>query len=130
MDLSMSRGVGVFLQARLGSTRFPNKVIAPFGGSTVVEYAMARLSGVRGVLALLTDTVSYGTLSPLARRLGWKCYAGEPDDVMKRFIDAANVYGVDEIVRACGDSPLVSSEQAEVLLQIHGWSAGDITVAL
>jgi spore coat polysaccharide biosynthesis protein SpsF len=51
--------VGVFLQARLGSTRLPRKALLPLAGVTVLQLAMRALARVEaGVHALLTEPAS------------------------------------------------------------------------
>ena len=112
--------VGVFLQARMGGTRFPGKVIQPLGGSTVIEQAMSRLDRLPSDLrAIVTEAGSLDPLSTIARRHKWECFAGHPTDVMKRYIDAGVYYGVDVIVRATGDNPLVDVGLSEWLLATH-----------
>lgn len=112
--------VGVFLQARMGSTRFPGKVMDPLGKSTVIEHAMTRLDTLPCDLrAIVTEVGSLDPLSVIARHHKWECFAGHPTDVMKRFIDAGVYYGVDVIVRATGDNPLVDPKLAEWLLATH-----------
>lgn len=112
--------VGVFLQARMGSVRFPGKVMAPLGGSTVIEQCMTRLDRIPAdIRVVVTELGSLDPLSEVARRHKWECFAGHPTDVMKRFIDAGVYYGVDVVVRATGDNPLVDPKLSEWLLATH-----------
>ncbi len=111
---------GVFLQARLGSTRLPRKVLLPFHGEPLIASAMRRLKCVPAdVYVLATDFKSAAELLPVADACGWETYAGKADDVLFRFICAAAFFGVDTIVRATGDNPLVDAEFAEFILDAH-----------
>lgn len=121
--------VGVFLQARLASSRFPNKVIAKFAQWTVIEQAMGTLSGMAGTKLVVTDEESVERLKPLAEGFGWGLYAGHPTDVMKRFIDCAAAHDIDVIVRATGDNPLVDLGLANFLLATHLRCNGEATRA-
>ena len=112
--------VGVFLQARMGGVRFPGKVVASLGGSTVIEQCMSRLDRLPCDLrAIVTEAGSLDPLSTIARRHKWECFAGHPTDVMRRYIDAGVYYGVDVIVRATADNPLVDPKLSEWLLATH-----------
>jgi spore coat polysaccharide biosynthesis protein SpsF len=117
--------VGLFLQARLGSTRLPRKALLPLGGATVLQLAMRALARVpAGVRALLTEPASEGTFAGLAKEEGFELFVGSEEDVLDRFCRAAARFGVQRVVRATGDNPLVSPAQVRSLLELHqgsGW---------
>jgi len=107
---------GVFLQARLDSSRLPGKALLPLSGKSILEHAMEALLRVPAdVHALLTEEGSREAFAPFADRLGYGLFVGSKLDVLKRFADAARFFGVDRIVRATGDNPLVSWELATQL---------------
>lgn len=106
---------GVFLQARLESARLTNKALLELGGKAVIEQAMGqlrRLPVTRHVL--LTDEKSADLLSRPAGRCGFEVFIGPEENVLERFVLAARFFGVDEIVRATGDNPMVSWELARL----------------
>ncbi len=115
--------IGVFLQARLDSTRLPRKALLPLGGKTVVEQAMHALLPISAdVHALLTDLPSTRELLRRAEACQFELFVGDRDDVLKRYADAVRHFGVDLVVRATGDNPLVSSELAQAAVnQSAGW---------
>ena len=109
---------GIFLQARLDSTRLPGKALLPLGDRTVTEQALRALSEVTAeVRALLTDRNSALALAPLARRAGWRVYIGPKEDVLARFAGAVRHFSVDTVIRATGDNPLVCPDLAEEALE-------------
>jgi spore coat polysaccharide biosynthesis protein SpsF len=111
---------GVFLQVRLDSSRLPRKALLPLGGNTVIEQAMAALSSVKAdVFALVTDKESLSELRSLAERWGFEVFPGPRDDVLDRYCLAAKRFGVDHIIRATGDNPLVSGLLANRILEEH-----------
>lgn len=115
-----ARSTGIFLQARLGSTRLKEKVLLPLAGRTVVEHAMNALRGVNvESRVLLVDHESAGRLRPYAHRCGFELFAGPATDVLARFAGAAKLFPVDYIVRATADNPLVSGVLIERLLDLH-----------
>lgn len=108
----------VVMQARMGSTRLPGKSLLPLGGSSLVEQAMARLALVPAdVRVLATDEASAAALAPAARRGGFELLVGPAEDVLARYCLAIRRFGLDLVVRATGDNPLVSQELASLLLE-------------
>jgi spore coat polysaccharide biosynthesis protein SpsF len=111
---------GVFLQARLNSTRLPRKALLPLAGKPLVLHAMESLKKIPAEIhALLTDPDSSPELSPLALQAGFELFTGSPGDVLDRFCAALPLFPVDTIIRATGDNPLVSWEMAAALLAEH-----------
>ena len=117
--------MGVFLQARLNSTRLPGKALLPLAGAPVVQHALRALRRVEaGVHAVLTEPGSARALEPLAEAEGFDVFAGPEEDVLERFCLAARHFRVGRVVRATGDNPLVSARQVQALLELHrasGW---------
>jgi spore coat polysaccharide biosynthesis protein SpsF len=110
--------LGIVLQARMGSTRLAKKSLLPLGGSTLVEQAMTRLSLVDADLRVLaTDEASAEALAPAARRRGFELLVGPAADVLGRYCLAIRRFGLDVVVRATGDNPLVSHELASLLVE-------------
>lgn len=117
---------GIFLQVRLDSSRLPGKALLDLGGRTVVEHAMDSLAQVQvDIHAVLTDDTSAAALRLFAPACGFSLFRGPRDDVLHRYAMAAREYGVDTLVRATGDNPLVSTEVAELTLQRYRASGAD-----
>ncbi len=111
---------GIFLQARLASTRFPRKALQLLGNRTIVEHSMAALAYVRADYhVLLTDGDSATELAPRAEQWGFELFSGSREDVLDRYARAADKYGVDTVVRATGDNPLVSPSLANRIITEH-----------
>jgi spore coat polysaccharide biosynthesis protein SpsF len=120
--------LGVFVQVRLGSQRLPGKALLRLGPSTVIEQAMQALRGVpAAAYALLTDAASAPALEAPARAHGFGVRVGPEHDVLRRYVDAALEHGVDTVVRATGDSPLVSAELARSIVGMHLSSGADLS---
>lgn len=107
----------VVVQSRLGSTRLPGKALLPLGGATLTDQVLRRLGGLPvDALVLATDEASAVALEPVAARNGFDLLVGPAEDVLARYCLAIRRYGIDLVVRATGDNPLVSSELAAELL--------------
>ena len=99
----------IILQARLASSRLPAKALASVGGASILKRCLHRLwkSGVGPVLLATTERPEDDSLVVVARRLGVDVYRGPTDDVLTRFVGAAQRAGAEIIVRATADNPAV-----------------------
>lgn len=98
------------VQARMGSTRLPNKVMKPIAGVPMIELLLARLARAAELDEIVLATSEDARNQPLADHvggLGYRCYRGSEDDVLERFVYAAREAEADIVVRITGDCPLV-----------------------
>lgn len=98
------------VQARMGSTRLPNKVMKPIGFVPMIELLLARLAMAKHVDQIVLATSNDERNMPLIEHvhsLGYLCFIGSADDVLQRYLDAATQVNADVIVRITGDCPLV-----------------------
>ena len=98
------------VQARMGSTRLPNKVMKPINGVPMIELLLARLSRSKEVDEIVVATSVDASNEPLAehvRALGHDCEQGSESDVLERYVQAARVHQAEVVVRITGDCPLV-----------------------
>ena len=101
------------VQARMGATRFPNKVMLPINGVPLIELLLHRLS-----LAKLIDHILVATstatgdkqLAAHVRRLGYEVFEGSENNVLDRLYKAAQPHRPNTVVRITGDCPLVDPE--------------------
>lgn len=102
--------VVAIVQARMGSTRLPNKVMKPVGGIPMIELLLSRLSRAREVNQVVVATSVDECNKPLVahvRMLGYACEQGSEHDVLDRFVQAGRAHRADVVVRITGDCPLV-----------------------
>lgn len=98
------------VQARMGSTRLPGKVMMKIGGVPMIEVLLARLSRARELDQIVVATSTDPRNLPLVehvRGLGYACEIGSEQDVLLRYLNAARSNQADVIVRITGDCPLV-----------------------
>lgn len=111
---------GVFLQVRLSSSRLPRKALLRLADRTVVEHALRSLARLpAAVHCVLTDPSSADEIRPVAKRCGYQTFVGSETNVLERFVGAVRAFGVDEVVRATGDNPLVSWELARLAVALR-----------
>ena len=98
------------VQARMGSTRLPNKVMKPICGVPMIEILLARLSRAKQVDEVVLATSMAERNQPLVEhvhKLGFSCVRGSEDDVLARYLQAAREHEADVLLRITGDCPLV-----------------------
>lgn len=99
------------VQARLGSTRFPGKVLADLNGRPMLSWLLTRLKATSGLDAIVVATTGTREDDKLTDWLENEeplvaCFRGSQDDVLARFHGAAQAVGADLIVRITADDPL------------------------
>jgi len=102
--------VVAIVQARMGSTRLPNKVMKPIGGTPMIEVLLSRLSKAGEINEIVVATSTDARNLPLVehvRALGYACEQGSENDVLERYLICAQRHGADVVVRITGDCPLV-----------------------
>ncbi|MDG2297236.1 MAG: aminotransferase class III-fold pyridoxal phosphate-dependent enzyme [Gammaproteobacteria bacterium] len=104
--------VVALVQARMGSTRLPGKVLKSIVDKPMIELLLARLSQSSELDAIIVTTSEErqnDKLQAVVESLGYKCTRGSEKDVLSRFYHSAKSIKADVIVRITGDCPLVDS---------------------
>lgn len=100
--------VVAIIQARCGSTRFPNKVFADLCGKPFIWHVVNRLKFVHlldHIVLATTDRPSDDKLYNWAKENGVDVYRGSESNVLKRYYETANYAKADVIVRITADDP-------------------------
>ena len=102
--------INAVIQARVGSTRFPGKVLEDLGGRPVLEWVVraARSAAQIDTVVVATSTeAADDDVAELAANLGVAVVRGSEDDVLSRFVAALDAHPADAIVRLTADCPLL-----------------------
>jgi spore coat polysaccharide biosynthesis protein SpsF len=116
------------IQARTGSTRFPNKVLADLNGRPMLAHVVERVRRCRSVdrVVVATSTSpSDDTVAELAERLGASVTRGPLDDVLRRFVMAARQHAASVVVRITADCPLVDPELVDAVVEMRSREGAD-----
>ena len=123
--------VSAILQARMTSSRLPGKSLAPLAGVALIEHIINRLKAVTDlnhIVLAVPDSHSETLLIEKAKHLGISVIKGPEEDVLKRFLIAADQIKAQHIVRVCGDDPLIDRQLMRSLIGTHCRQNADFTI--
>lgn len=106
------------IQARMGSTRLPGKVLADIGGETMLGRVVARARRASTLDEVVVATSTLPEDEAVAReavRLGAPVFRGDEQDVLDRYHGAAREFRADVVVRITADCPLVEPEVVDLV---------------
>jgi len=107
------------VQARMGSTRFPDKVMRPINGVPMIELLLRRLARAKRIDRIILATSDDPHNQPLAdhaRSLGYEVFRGSENDVLDRFYQAAKPHQPEAVVRITGDCPLIDPDLVDQVI--------------
>jgi len=97
----------VIVQARMGSSRLPEKVLLQLGERTVLERVIDRVQHLGPIVVATTLEAADDPIIDLCRHLNISTLRGSSADVLDRYHVAANLYDGDPIIRVTADCPLL-----------------------
>ena len=120
----MSRRYAFIIQARTGSTRFHNKILLPFYNSkTILDLQLENIQKYfPGALIIIATTTNKADDVIVDKYTSWgklSVYRGDENNVLKRFVDTANAFGVENIVRICSDNPFLSMDYCAQMINSY-----------
>ena len=111
--------VRAFIQARMSSTRFPGKVLAPLRGRPLIACVIAQVAQVISPAHIVVVTSTEPSDDPLVcyvRELGAPVYRGPLGNVFERFRRCASAHPCNWVLRLSADSPLLDSRVLKAVL--------------
>lgn len=126
----MKGPVVAVVQARMGASRLPNKMMLWLHGVPVAGWVLRRLRLARRLdrlLFALPDTAKDDVLAGYLESEGAEVFRGSETDVLARYMAAAKHTGAGTVVRVCADNPVVSASEVDRLIDF--FEAGDFDYA-
>lgn len=111
---------GIIIQARVGSTRLPRKILREFyKGTTLLETVVNNLHKVPNTKLVVATSVDSNNdeLETFLNERNIAVYRGSEDDVLSRFIGAAELFDIEGIVRICSDNPFLDWHGVAALVE-------------
>jgi len=116
------------VQARMGSTRLPNKVMSLVTGVPLIELLLWRLSRAKSLTQIVVATSNDSRNDELTQHiesLGYGVFRGSEHDVLDRYYQAAQTFAADAVVRITGDCPLIDPTIVDEVVRIFVESGVD-----
>ena len=113
--------IGAIIQARVGSTRLPGKVLMDLGGQSVLSRVVRRVGRVRSLQqAVVATSIAPpdDAIASACARMQVPCFRGSEDDVLDRYYQAARSWPSDAVVRITSDCPLIDPEVVDQAIEM------------
>lgn len=107
------------IQARIGSTRLPGKVLKQLCGKSILAHDIARIKqaqGVENIIIATTTEPADAAIMAEAEALGVSSFRGPEQDVLTRYYEAARAFNAKTIIRITSDCPLYDGQLLDAML--------------
>ena len=118
------------IQARMGSTRLPNKVLMDLKGKTDLERVIDRVKKskyIDGVIVATTIAEHDLAIVKLCAEKGIRVFCGSEDDVLDRYYQCARLLSPEHVVRITADCPMIDPKIIDKVISRHLESGADYT---
>jgi len=111
----------IVIQARMGSSRRPEKINYNIDGEPMLSYQINRLKsfGYRDIIVATTLNRRDDITADIAKSCGVNLFRGSESDVLNRFANCCREYDIKNVIRVGGDDPLIDPEGIAKLIELH-----------
>lgn len=123
-----SNNIIAIIQARMGSTRLPGKVLMKINGVPLLELMLSRVkkSELLNKIVIATSTDSKDDkIVNFCKKHNYEYFRGSENDVLSRYYKCAKLFNVDVIVRLTADCPLIDPVIIDDVVKLYTKSAVD-----
>jgi spore coat polysaccharide biosynthesis protein SpsF len=116
------------IQARMGSTRLPGKVLMDLGGKTVLARVVGRMrraTRVKEIVVATTDSPADDAVVRECHRLEVSAFRGSESDVLDRYCRAARVCAAGAVLRITSDCPAIDPELVDETVRMFQDQSAD-----
>lgn len=113
---------GIVIQARMGSTRLPGKVLMPVGDRNILEHILERISLLnKEVFTVIATSKAQNSnsIEKFCKEHNTECLRGSETNVLERYYEVAVKYNLNNIVRLTADNPFYDIEELDALIDEH-----------
>ena len=124
--------IGAIIAVRLKSSRLKEKALKNIGAISSIEYCVKnalKFENVNHTIIATSSLESDKELEKFTYNDDVIFHTGDPDDVIKRYLDIARKLKINVIIRVTGDMPFISNDILQLLLKSHFETGADYTVA-
>ena len=116
------------VQARMMSSRLPNKILLDINGYPMFEWVLKRLKKSKNldlIVFALPDSKTDDILEERLIKLGAKVLRGSENDLVDRFYRVAQKVDAQKIIRVCADNPFICASEVDRLIDFYNFSHAD-----
>ena len=121
---------GIIIQAGMGSTRLPGKILKTINDRTLLDHIIDRLAELKeeATVVIATSTLpGDDAVEDFCRKKGVLCFRGSEQNVLSRYYECAKQQGFEHIVRLTADNPFVDVEEVDRLIAYHKLQKNEFT---
>lgn len=111
--------IGIIIQARMGSSRFPGKILKKFyNGKSLLETILDNLHKIEDtkIIIAISNNTNDDILENYLKEKGELFFRGSENDVLDRFIKTAENFNLDGVIRICSDNPFTDFKEVAKLI--------------
>ncbi|QPJ62166.1 MAG: NTP transferase domain-containing protein [Candidatus Nitronauta litoralis] len=112
----------IIIQARMGATRLPGKVLLDLCGKSVLHHVVERVQAcpkVKNIVVATTVNENDDAIEKETRNIGISCFRGSETDVLDRYYQTTQTFSGDPVVRITADCPLLDPELLTSMLKTY-----------
>lgn len=121
--------IGAIIQARMGSSRLPGKVLTPLLNKPLLLHIVENLKKSKKIKKIVVATTNLSQdqeIEDFCKKNNIDCYRGSENNVLLRFIEAAKTFQITEIIRVCADSPLIDVASIDQMIDLKHQKKADL----
>ncbi len=125
-------GIWAIVQARMGSSRLPGKVMERIAGKPVLGHVLERLetaSSIWGAIVATTTSELDDPIELYCHERGVRCFRGVENDVLDRYRACADSIAAEIVVRVTSDCPLVDPDIVDFVVDVFLGEGGGVDYA-
>ncbi|MEK6845520.1 MAG: glycosyltransferase family protein, partial [Nanoarchaeota archaeon] len=114
--------ITAIIQARMGASRLPNKVLLPLVGKPALWHINHRLKQCQRIDQIIIATSTNpldDAIEEFAKKEGITCYRGSENDLLDRLYRTCEKYGVEVFVRVTADCPFVDPRLVDEMTEFY-----------
>lgn len=118
----MSKKVIAIIQARMGSTRLPGKVLMNIKGKTILHHVVDRVKEAKKIDEVIVATTTLDKDNAIVeelKKINCNYYRGSEENVLDRYYNAAKTYEGDIIIRITSDCPLIDPNLIDEMIDYY-----------
>ena len=120
----------IIIQARMGSSRLPGKMLLPILGDPLIIFLLKKLNihfDKKNIIIATSKNIENDILEKVCKKNGYQVFRGDENDVLSRFVLINNSIKSKNIIRLTGDNPMIDINLIKEVLKFHKSNDFDFT---